>query len=187
MESDFFCGAERCIDGSELVLEGGSETWAIGRCCDGAGDLTYLFQSGFENGAVRVGLEGDDEVEEVGDGALSGSGERPLIAEEADALGWGKGGLGVSGDNVELVGSVLSAVVALVVGVGEEERPPAGMRKSGVSRVHDPADGFARGFQTYRNGPVERAALERVRRLPLRCGEVEAALADSSIGSLSGR
>ena len=149
------CGSEAGVDGGELRVEGCGEAWTV---CGGGDDGLELVErgdSGVEYGAARVGFEGDDEVEEVSDGGLAGAGEGPLVAEEADALGCGEGGLGFGDDGVELSGSVLRAVVALVVGVGEEDGygGVGGQRKGGGGGLEDAADRPGGGFEADGDGP----------------------------------
>ena len=49
-------------------------------------------ESGADHLGVGIGFDGGDEVEIVADGGLVGAQLRPLVADEADALGGGEAG-----------------------------------------------------------------------------------------------
>ena len=122
-------GAEGGVDGGELCAESGEETGPVGGGGNRGLELVDLVEGGIEDGAAGIGLEGEDQVEEVGDGGLLCAGEGPLVAEKADALGWGEGGFGTADDGGELGGGVARAVVAFVVGVGVKEGACDGDRR----------------------------------------------------------
>ena len=70
---------------------------------------------------IGIGFDGGDQVEIVADGGLVGAHLRPLVADEADALGGGEAGFDLSHQGRVNAGRIGAAVVALAAGIGKEE------------------------------------------------------------------